>query len=51
MKRKAQIHRHAWLHEERTRRRWSQQQLADKLGTTAVTISRWENVADHAKKN
>jgi len=31
------------LREERLHHRWSQQELADHLGTTAVTISRWEN--------
>ena len=30
------------LVEERLRRRWSQRDLADKLGTTFVSISRWE---------
>jgi transcriptional regulator with XRE-family HTH domain len=31
------------LREERVQHRWSQQDLADRLGTTMVTISRWEN--------
>ena len=31
------------LHEAREERGWSQQELADKVGTTPVTISRWEN--------
>src|SRR5437588_6977139 len=31
------------LHEARVERGWSQQQLADLLGTTPVNISRWEN--------
>jgi transcriptional regulator with XRE-family HTH domain/dipeptidyl aminopeptidase/acylaminoacyl peptidase len=30
------------LREERLRRHWSQQELADKLGTTVVSIKRWE---------
>ena len=30
------------LREERLRRQWSQQDLADCIGTTVVTISRWE---------
>lgn len=30
------------LREERLHRHWSQRDLADKLGTTRVTISRWE---------
>jgi transcriptional regulator with XRE-family HTH domain len=33
------------LREERIKHRWSQQELADRLGTTIVTISRWENGA------
>src|SRR5947209_19309864 len=31
------------LHNAREDRRWSQQQLADLVGTTSVNISRWEN--------
>jgi len=31
------------LHNARVERGWSQQQLADQVGTTSVTISRWEN--------
>ncbi len=31
------------LRDERLHYRWSQQELADHLGTTPVTISRWEN--------
>lgn len=31
-----------YLREERFRHRWSQQELADRLGTTPNTISRWE---------
>ncbi|HEY0755436.1 MAG TPA: helix-turn-helix domain-containing protein [Ktedonobacteraceae bacterium] len=30
------------LIEERKRRQWSQQEVADRLGTTRVNISRWE---------
>ena len=30
------------LHEARVERGWSQQQLADEVGTTSVNISRWE---------
>jgi transcriptional regulator with XRE-family HTH domain len=37
--------RHAWagLHDARIERGWSQQELADRIGTTKITISRWEN--------
>ena len=31
------------LHDARLERGWSQQQLAELLGTTSVNISRWEN--------
>lgn len=30
------------LSEERTQRKWSQQEVADRIGTTYVNISRWE---------
>jgi WD40 repeat protein/transcriptional regulator with XRE-family HTH domain len=30
------------LREERLRRRWSQQELADRLGTTKISVQRWE---------
>src|SRR5579864_3728904 len=31
------------LRDERLSHNWSQQELADQLGTTPVTVSRWEN--------
>src|SRR5438105_6488890 len=31
------------LHDARSERGWSQQNLADRIGTTPVNISRWEN--------
>src|SRR5437879_9366717 len=31
------------LHDARSERGWSQQELADQIGTTPVNISRWEN--------
>src|SRR2546421_12198831 len=31
------------LHDARVERGWSQQYLADQVGTTVVNISRWEN--------
>jgi transcriptional regulator with XRE-family HTH domain len=31
------------LHDARVERAWSQQELADRVGTTPVNISRWEN--------
>jgi transcriptional regulator with XRE-family HTH domain len=31
------------LHDARVERAWSQQELADQVGTTPVNISRWEN--------
>src|SRR5437588_12364023 len=30
------------LADERIRRRWSQQEVADRIGTTHVNVSRWE---------
>ncbi|MBA2391900.1 MAG: helix-turn-helix transcriptional regulator [Ktedonobacteraceae bacterium] len=30
------------LREERLRRKWSQQELADRLETTKITVRRWE---------
>src|SRR5437660_7482732 len=33
----------ARLHDARSQRGWSQQNLADRVGTTSVNISRWEN--------
>src|SRR5437660_6927952 len=33
----------ARLHDARSQRGWSQQNLADRVGTTVVNISRWEN--------
>ena len=30
------------LRQERIRRNWRQQDVADQLGTTAVTVKRWE---------
>src|SRR5947209_11375106 len=35
----------AQLRKERSDRKWTQQELADKVGTTTVNISRWENGA------
>lgn len=43
MKSEAQGQFNQRLREERLHRRWSQQDLANHLGTTVVTISRWEN--------
>ena len=31
------------LRDERWERKWSQQELADRIGVSAITISRWEN--------
>lgn len=45
MKKKARSSLAQRLREERVQHRWSQQELADRLGTTMVTISRWENGA------
>ncbi|HYU74646.1 MAG TPA: helix-turn-helix transcriptional regulator, partial [Ktedonobacteraceae bacterium] len=33
----------AQLRDARVERGWSQQDLADRIGTTSITISRWEN--------
>ena len=43
MTKESQQHIAQRLREERLHSRWSQQELADRLGTTSVTISRWEN--------
>ena len=32
-----------WIHENRRRLKWTQADLADKLGVTVVTISKLEN--------
>jgi len=45
MTKKSQQHFAQRLRDERLQCRWSQQELADHLGTTPVTISRWENGA------
>ena len=37
------------LRYERIRRNWRQQDLADQLGTTAVTIRRWERGTQHPR--
>jgi WD40 repeat protein/transcriptional regulator with XRE-family HTH domain/adenylate kinase len=34
---------HVILKRERMRHRWSQEELAEKIGSTAKTVSRWEN--------
>jgi len=34
------------LHDARAERRWSQEELAERLGTSSVNISRWENGAN-----
>ena len=35
-------HRNERLRQERIRRNWRQQDVADHLGTTVVTVKRWE---------
>jgi transcriptional regulator with XRE-family HTH domain/energy-coupling factor transporter ATP-binding protein EcfA2 len=32
-----------WIRQERLRQNWSQSSLAEKLGTTRITVNRWEN--------
>ena len=40
-------HSHNRLRQERIRRNWRQQDLADHLGTTVVTVKRWEREASN----
>lgn len=43
MKKASQASTNLWLINERKQRAWLQQDVADRVGTTRVTISRWEH--------
>lgn len=42
MEEKTVPHANTRLRDERLRKRWTQQDLADRLGTTKLTVGRWE---------